>query len=53
MRGEGFDLDGLSTEQLRRYLLLTEEATVVRLDEETLAEKVPLEPESDIPPAPR
>jgi len=37
---EGFDMDGLTTEQLRRYLSLTEEAVVERLDEESLAEKV-------------
>ena len=40
IEGEGFDLDGLSTEQLRRFLSLTEEAVVERMDEETLAEKV-------------
>jgi hypothetical protein len=38
--GEGFDLSTLSTPQLRRYLYLTEEGVIERLDEETLAEKV-------------
>ena len=39
---EGFDISKLSTPQLRRYLSLTEEAVVERLDEETLEEKVEL-----------
>ena len=38
--GEGFDMSTLSTVQLRRYLHLTEEAVVQRLEEETLAEQV-------------
>jgi hypothetical protein len=40
LEGEGFDLDTLSTAQLRRYLSLTEEEIIERLDEETLGEKV-------------
>ncbi len=39
-RSEGFDLSVLSTEQLRRYLSLSEEQVIERLDEDTLAEKV-------------
>jgi hypothetical protein len=38
--GESFDLSTLSTPQLRRYLSLTEEDVIERLEEETLAEKV-------------
>lgn len=38
--GEGFDLSALSTPQLRRYLSLTDQGVIERLDEQTLAEKV-------------
>ncbi len=38
--GEGFDMSSLSTAQLRRYLSLTEEDFVERLEEDTLAEQV-------------
>lgn len=38
----GFDLASLSTPQFRRYLSLTEEGVIERLDEETLEEKVAL-----------
>ena len=37
---EGFDLSVVSTDQLRRYLSLSEEQVIEHLDEATLAEKV-------------
>ena len=40
LEGEGFDFANLSTPQLRRYLDLTREEVIERLDEESLEEKV-------------